>query len=82
LAARPEENEPRILPPATGEQVPAARPNSLTTLAHAANGAGSSDAVDAEPTVIHEPAVQAELFAEIPAVEQSTPDAEQATHHG
>jgi sec-independent protein translocase protein TatB len=40
---------PRIQPPSTGEQVPAARPNSLTALAKAANGDQASPAEDPEP---------------------------------
>ena len=48
----------RILPPSTGEQVPAARPNSLTTLAQASNG------VEAVPTSAAPEAPAEDLTAE------------------
>ena len=67
LASLPEENEPRIMPPSTGEQVLGARPNSLAALASAANGASAADAVEPQPAAIHEPAVQTELFAPVPS---------------
>jgi sec-independent protein translocase protein TatB len=82
LESPPDENEPRILPPSTGEQVPAARPNSFTAPVLAANEAGATVADEPQAVAAHEPAVQTELFAENPAAEHSTPDAEQAAHHG
>ena len=75
---RPEESEPRILPPATGEPVPAARPNRYAP-DHSASAAAfeinsdttfEANAADAEPTAI------APACAE-PAVEPE----EQAAHH-
>jgi sec-independent protein translocase protein TatB len=87
LESQTEEIEPRIMPPSTGEQVPAARPNRLTALAQAANEAGEHEkgtaiADEPRPATRHEPAVQTELFAENSAAEQTAPDAEQAAHHG
>ena len=82
LESRPEENQPRIMPPSTGEQVLASRPNSGTALVEAANEAGAAVADQPQPAASHEPAVQAELFAEISAAERTTPVAEQAAHHG
>jgi sec-independent protein translocase protein TatB len=86
LESQPEESEPRIMPnikpPSTGEQVLAARPNSLTALVQAANDAGATVAVEPQPAASHEPAVQTELFAQDSEAEQISPDAEQAAHHG
>jgi sec-independent protein translocase protein TatB len=87
LKAPTEETEPRILPPSTGEQVFAARPNSLTALTRAASESGQGEngtagANEPQQPAVHEPAVQAELFAEIAAEEQTAANAEQAAHHG
>jgi hypothetical protein len=82
LESPAEEIGPRIMPPSTGEQVAAASPNSLTALAQAANGAEPAVADEQKPVATHGPAVQTELFGEDSAAGQSTPDAEQAAHHG
>jgi sec-independent protein translocase protein TatB len=68
VVAENEENYPRIMPPSTGEQVAAARPNKLTAMAEAADRACAEQA----PTV------------EIPAAaeEPAATNPEQAAHHG
>jgi|HubBroStandDraft_2_1064218.scaffolds.fasta_scaffold150024_2 sec-independent protein translocase protein TatB len=60
-----EETYPRIQPPSTGEQVPAARPNNLNALAEAADAQCAANAAAAE-----------QISADKP-----TSEAEQATHH-
>jgi sec-independent protein translocase protein TatB len=60
-----EDTYPRIQPPSTGEQVPAARPNSLNALAEAADAQCATNAEPAEQTSAGEP----------------TSEAEQAAHH-
>jgi sec-independent protein translocase protein TatB len=82
LESVPEEVGPRIMPPSTGEQVLAARPNSRTAPVQPANGAEGVVADEPQPAAGHGPAVQTELFAEDSKAEQTTPDAEQAAHHG
>jgi sec-independent protein translocase protein TatB len=67
---------PRIQPPSTGEQVPAARPNSLTALAKTANGDQASPAADPEPDSQHAEALPAA------SAEHDASEPEQATHHG
>ncbi len=69
---RLEENTPRILPPSTGEQVAAARPNSsAATEFDAAAGVGSDSVTEALP-VVH-----------VPHSAPAEPsDSEQAAHHG
>jgi sec-independent protein translocase protein TatB len=73
---------PRIQPPSTGEQVPAARPNSLTALAKTANGDQATPTVDPEPGTQNDTTVP-----ETPAEQniqngQNASESEQATHHG
>jgi sec-independent protein translocase protein TatB len=84
-----EETYPRIQPPSTGEQVAAARPNSLTALAQAAGESGAAANVDAEPAANPESgAVEAMVSEGAPAEpgasepEQSSVEPEQAAHHG
>ncbi len=60
-----EETYPRIQPPSTGEQVPAARPNNLNALAEAADAQCAANAAPAEQISADEP----------------TSEAEQAAHH-
>jgi sec-independent protein translocase protein TatB len=60
-----EETYPRIQPPSTGEQVPAARPNNLNALAEAADAQCAANAAAAEQI----------------SADQPTSEAEQATHH-
>jgi sec-independent protein translocase protein TatB len=83
VAAPPEASadaaSPRIQPPSTGEQVPAARPNSLTALAKTANGDQASPAAEPDPG--------SENAAAVPETpldqnDQNAAEPEQATHHG
>jgi sec-independent protein translocase protein TatB len=60
-----DETYPRIQPPSTGEQVPAARPNNLNALAEAADAQCAANAAPAEQISADEP----------------TSEAEQAAHH-
>jgi len=75
-----EESYPRIMPPSTGEQVAAARPNSLTALAQAANESGAAVAVEAEPVADGE--TPGTAIGEKSVAGQAAPDPEQAAHHG
>ena len=75
-----EETYPRIMPPSTGEQVPASRRNSLADLAKVArDNAAAAEAVPVA-AIAAEPADQA-----VEGIEATTPDApaeaEQAAHH-
>ncbi len=70
-----EETLPRIMPPSTGEQVAAARPNSLTALALAAQQQPGADATPEQPAALDEAPDQ-------PPREENTPAAEQAVPHG
>jgi sec-independent protein translocase protein TatB len=72
--------EPRILPPSTGEQVAAARPNSLTT--QAANEPAGTISVEADPAGSAEPGAAHPGIAEEVRADQSAPEPEQAAHHG
>ena len=60
-----DETYPRIQPPSTGEQVPAARPNTLSALAEAADAQCAENAESTEQTSADKP----------------TPEAEQAARH-
>ncbi len=66
LEAPIEETYPRIMPPASGEQVPAARPNSPMALAQAAK----------------EPGAASESVSETDLLETTASAQEQAAHHG
>jgi sec-independent protein translocase protein TatB len=89
-----EETVPRIMPPSTGEQVAAARPNSVNTLVPAETEQAAAVAEETGPGAPPEPAAtaavaeQTELVfepspAEQPAPEaQPTPEPEQAVPHG
>jgi sec-independent protein translocase protein TatB len=72
---------PRIQPPSTGEQVPAARPNSLTALAKAANGDQASP-TDPEPGTQNAAAVPETPLDQNAQNDRNAADSEQATHHG
>jgi sec-independent protein translocase protein TatB len=83
-----EDTYPRIQPPSTGEQVAAARPNSLTALAQVAEEPGATANADAEPAANPESvAVEAMVSEGAPAEpgaaepEQSSAEPEQAAHH-
>jgi len=67
-----EESSPRILPPSTGEQVAAARPNSLTALAQADRESDATEAMVSEGAPV-EPGIA--------EPEPSPAEPEQATHH-
>ena len=58
-----EETYPRIQPPSTGEQVPAARPNSLNAIAEAADAECAANATPSEPISADQPASEAEQAA-------------------
>ncbi|HXR38412.1 MAG TPA: twin-arginine translocase TatA/TatE family subunit [Terracidiphilus sp.] len=81
-----EETYPRIQPPSTGEQVAAARPNSLTALAQAAKELAATAPAEAAPEASSEPAATAAVAEQAPE-EQGAPQAqpvpapEQAAHH-
>ena len=84
-----EETYPRILPPSTGEQVAAARPNSLTALVQAAKEQGATAGVEAEAAADPESGAAEAMVSEGAPAEPgasepkpSVPDAEQAAHHG
>jgi len=92
IAATPEspaeDTYPRIQPPSIGEQVAAARPNSLTAQAQVAGESGATN-VDAEPPANPESgAVEAMVSEGAPAEpgasdpEQNSAQPEQAAHHG
>jgi sec-independent protein translocase protein TatB len=78
VEAQIEETYPRIMPPSTGEQVAAARPNSLTALSAAANEFDAAADIGAEPVANAAPGPEAAAAAEEPL----TSDPEQAAHHG
>ncbi len=79
-----EETYPRIMPPSTGEQVAASRPNGAAKAANdaSAEAQGGAESVasesDADPVAAGENAAS---FAEAP-VKQSSTEAGQAAHHG
>jgi sec-independent protein translocase protein TatB len=84
-----EDTYPRIQPPSTGEQVAAARPNSLTALAQEARESGAAANLDTEPAADAESgAVEAMVSEGAPAepgasvAESSPAEPEQAAHHG
>jgi sec-independent protein translocase protein TatB len=88
VEAPAEETYPRIQPPSTGEQVAAARPNSLTALAQVARESGATASVNAEAAPNPESdAVDAMVSEGAPAEpaaaepEQSSAEPEQAAHH-
>jgi hypothetical protein len=68
------------MPPSTGEQVAASRPNSLTALS--AQPSGSETEVEADPAANAESGAADAMVSEGGPVEQSTPEPEQAAHHG
>jgi Tat protein translocase TatB subunit len=70
------ETWPTIMPPSTGEQVAAARPNSVTTL-----GAGEQGFLVSDNANLNSEAAPSAVSKNVP-VDHSTPDAEQAAHHG
>jgi sec-independent protein translocase protein TatB len=78
----------RIQPPSTGEQIAAARPNSLTALAQAPGESGAAANVDAESPTPESGAVEVMVSEGAPAQpgasdpEQNSRLPEQATHHG
>jgi sec-independent protein translocase protein TatB len=80
LEAPIDESSPRIMPPSTGEQVAASRPNSLTALS--AQPSGSETEVEADPAANAESGAADAMVSEGGPVEQSTPEPEQAAHHG
>jgi sec-independent protein translocase protein TatB len=82
LEAPAEETYPRIMPPTSGEQVPAARPHSPTALAQAATQSAPATDVEAEPVANPESGVADAMVSEGGPVEQSAPEPEQAAHHG
>jgi sec-independent protein translocase protein TatB len=77
IAATPEftgeDTYPRIQPPSTGEQVAAARPNSLTALAQVAGESGAVEAMVSEGAPAEPGASD---------LEKSREEPEQAAHHG
>jgi sec-independent protein translocase protein TatB len=80
---------PRIQPPSTGEQVAAARPNSLTALAQVATESPAAANVNTEPAANPESgAVEAMVSEGAPAEpgasesESSPAEPKQAAHHG
>jgi sec-independent protein translocase protein TatB len=77
-----EETQPRIMPPTTGEQVAASRPNSLTALAQAAKESAPETDVKAEPAANAESSASDAMVSEGGPVEQPASEAEQAAHHG
>jgi sec-independent protein translocase protein TatB len=84
-----EDTYPRIQPPSTGEQVAAARPNSLTALAQVDRESGAAASVDAEPAANPESGAAEAMVSEgAPAEpgasesESSPAEPEQAAHHG
>jgi sec-independent protein translocase protein TatB len=77
-----DETYPRIMPPRTGEQVAAARPNSLTVLAQAAREPGSAAGVDAETAANPESGAAEAMVSEGAPVEKTASEREQAAHHG
>jgi sec-independent protein translocase protein TatB len=90
-AAEPptEETFPRILRPSIGEQVAAARPNSLTALAQTAKESDGAASVETEAAATPEAgAVDAMVSEGAPAEpgasepEPSSAEPEQAAHHG
>jgi sec-independent protein translocase protein TatB len=88
VAAPAEETYPRILPPSTGEQVAAARPNSLTALAQVGKESGATASVNAESSANPESgAVEAMVSEGAPAEpaaaepEQSSAEPQRAAHH-
>jgi len=80
VAEDAEVTEPRILPPSTGEQVAAARPNNPT--AQAANEPVDTSSVEAHPAGSTEPDTAHAGVAEEARADQSAPEPEQAAHHG
>ena len=82
----PEETVPRIQPPSTGEQVPAAKPTSPAVQLHAADESGAevSDETSLDSNLVAEVAPPAGGDA-APSDEVNpdpSPDLEQAAHHG
>jgi sec-independent protein translocase protein TatB len=77
-----EETLPRIQPPSTGEQVAAARPNSLEALGQAATEQGAAASTEAETAATPESSAADAMVSEGAPVEPSAPEAEQAAHHG
>jgi sec-independent protein translocase protein TatB len=82
LEAPIEENYPRIMPPSTGEQVAAARPNSPTGPAQAGTDSGLPAGGEAEPFANSESGAADAMVSESRPVEQNAPEPEQAAHHG
>jgi sec-independent protein translocase protein TatB len=87
--SNPEETLPRIQPPSTGEQIPAARPGSVTTHLAAEPGAEAVDAGAINPEAIVDanagvaPATTESAIDGLPTrAEQASPATEQAAHHG
>jgi sec-independent protein translocase protein TatB len=82
LGAPTDEAAPRIMPPSTGEQIAAVRPNSLTALAQVAKEFGPETDVEAKPAVNPESSAADAMVSEGGRVEQGAPEPEQAAHHG
>jgi sec-independent protein translocase protein TatB len=80
LEASVEETYPRIMPPSTGEQVAAARPNSLT--AQSANQSGAPADVAEEQADNPESCAADAMVSEGGPVAENAPKPEQAAHHG
>jgi sec-independent protein translocase protein TatB len=76
------ETYPRIMPPTSGEQVAAARPNSLTAMAQIAKEPHSEAGAEAEPVANPESGAADTMVSEGGPVEQTAPEPEQAAHHG
>ncbi|MGO9337259.1 MAG: twin-arginine translocase TatA/TatE family subunit [Terracidiphilus sp.] len=82
LEAPIEEAYPRIMPPSTGEQIAASRPNSLTALAPEAKEPGAVAGVEAEQASNPESGVVDAMVSEGGPAGESAPEPEQAAHHG
>jgi sec-independent protein translocase protein TatB len=80
LEAPVEETYPRIMPPSTGEQVAAARPNSLTAQAQAEPEAAAD--VNAEPAANPESGAADAMVSEGGPAGEIAPQTEPAAHHG
>jgi sec-independent protein translocase protein TatB len=77
-----DETYPRIMPPSTGEQVVAARPNRPAALALAAGESGAADRDIPEIAANMDPGAAGEPAAAQAPMEQPDSEPEQAAHHG
>jgi sec-independent protein translocase protein TatB len=80
VAELPEQTQPRILPPSTGEPVAAASPTSHATPLHTADNDSVEKNVDINPEATVE--ANAEAAQEESPIPPVAPAPEQAAHHG